>query len=139
MDSEKSIEQEKSIVVFDGVCNFCNESVNFIIQNDSNDNFRFAAYQSEAGEELSKRYNFDFKDPDTLILIEDGIVYDRSTAALRIARKLKGIYKTFYFYIIIPKPVRDYFYNLISKNRYKWFGKKDSCRIPSKEVRSKFL
>lgn len=137
MDSE--LITDKSIVVFDGVCNFCNASVNFIIKNDSKDNFRFAAYQSEAGEMLSKKYNFKFDDPETIILIEGGKAYEKSTAALRIAKKLDGIYSLLYSYIFIPKGVRDYFYKFIAKNRYKWFGKKDSCMIPSKELRAKFL
>ena len=134
MDSEKG----KAIVVFDGVCNFCNSSINFIIKNDRKDVFRFAAFQSEAGEELSKKYHFKFDDPDTIILIEDGKVYERSDAVLRVLRHI-GIYKILYLNIIVPRSIRDFFYKLIAKNRYKLFGKKDSCMVPSKEVRNKFL
>jgi len=118
--------KDKGLVMFDGVCNFCNSSINFIIRNDKTDHFRFLTLQSERGQKIIKQYNLDPENLQTVILLENGRIYTRSTAALRIAHKLKGGWKLFYGFIIIPAVVRDFFYNIISKNRYKWWGKKES-------------
>lgn len=131
--------KDKGLVMFDGVCNFCNSSINFIIRNDKTDHFRFLTLQSERGQKIIKQYNLDPENLQTVILLENGRIYTRSTAALRIARKLKGGWKLFYGFIIVPAVLRDFFYNIISKNRYKWWGKKESCMIPTPEVRQKFL
>jgi predicted DCC family thiol-disulfide oxidoreductase YuxK len=127
------------IILFDGVCNFCNSSVNFIIDRDSTNYFKFGALQSDEGHALLKKHNQSTDSFDTLMLIEDDVLYTRSTAALRIAKKLSGLWSLFYVCIIIPKFVRDPIYNLIAKNRYKMFGKKDTCRLPTPEERAKFL
>ena len=127
------------IILFDGVCNFCNFWVNFIIDRDKKDLFRFAALQSEKGQELLERFQMDSNSLDTFVLIEDKKVYTKSTAALKISRKLKGIWRSFYFLIFIPKPIRDFIYTLIAKNRYKFFGKRSTCRIPTAEEKEKFL
>ena len=129
----------KQIILFDGVCNFCNFWVNFIIDRDKKDLFRFAALQSEKGQGLLERFQMDSNSLDTFILIEDKKVYTKSTAALKISRKLKGIWRSFYFLIFIPKPIRDFIYTLIAKNRYKFFGKRSTCRIPTAEEKEKFL
>jgi predicted DCC family thiol-disulfide oxidoreductase YuxK len=127
------------IILFDGVCNFCNSSVNFIIDRDTTNYFKFGALQSDEGQVLLKKHNQRTDSFDTLILIEDDYLYTRSTAALRIAKKLSGLWPLFYVFIIIPKFLRDPIYNLIAKNRYKMFGKKDTCRLPTPEERAKFL
>ncbi len=132
-------EQQNAIILFDGVCNFCNDSVNFMIERDSKNYFRFATLQSDIAEKLANEYDFDPKNTDSIILIEDAKVYVHSTAALKIARNLDGIWSTFYVIIIVPKFIRDFFYKLFAKNRYKFFGKKDACMIPTAEVREKFL
>lgn len=129
----------QQIILFDGVCNFCNFWVNFIIDRDKKDLFRFAALQSEKGQELLERFRMDSNSLDTFVLIEDKKVYTKSTAALRISRNLMGIWKFLYFLILVPKPFRDFIYTLIAKNRYKFFGKRDTCRIPNEEDKKKFL
>lgn len=131
--------KNKQIVLFDGVCNFCNFWVNFIIERDVKDSFRFAALQSEKGQELLIKFSLSTRDFDTFILIDRDKFYTQSTAALRISRKLKGIWKVFYLLIIIPKPVRDFVYKIVAKNRYKFFGKREACRVPTEEERRKFL
>ena len=131
--------KDHQVILFDGVCNFCNYWVNFILARDKNDFFRFAALQSEAGQELLKKFNLSRTSFDTFILIDDENYFTKSTAALMIAEKLKSVVKLFYPFIFLPKPFRDYFYNLIAKNRYKFFGKREICRIPTEEERGKFF
>jgi len=127
------------IVLFDGVCNFCNNSINFIIRRDKKDLFRFAPLQSELGEELKRKYSIPEKFMDSVILIENGKVYFKTTAALRIARRLGGGWPLMYGFIIVPPFIRDIVYNIIAKNRYKWWGQRESCMIPTPEVRRKFI
>lgn len=127
------------IILFDGVCNLCNSSVNFIIDNDRRNVFKFASLQSETGSELRKKHNLSSKDIDSVILIDTDRAYIKSDAALRIAAELGGIYKVISYLRFMPGFIRDYFYDIIAKNRYNWFGKKDTCRIPSPELKSKFL
>lgn len=127
------------IILFDGVCNFCNSSVNFIIDRDSTNYFKFGALQSDEGQVLLKKHHQNTDSFDTLILIEGDALYTRSTAALRIAKKLSGLWPLFYVLLVTPKFLRDPIYNLIAKNRYKMFGKKDTCRLPTAEERAKFL
>jgi predicted DCC family thiol-disulfide oxidoreductase YuxK len=126
-----------AIILFDGVCNFCDGSVNFIIEHDKKNYFKFAPLQSEAGQRYVEK--FGLSAIDSVILVEDDKAHTHSTAALKIAKKLGGIWSLFYAFIIIPKPVRDFFYKLFAKNRYKLFGKKDECMIPTPDVRAKFL
>lgn len=129
----------KQIILFDGVCNFCNFWVNFIIDRDAADSFRFAALQSDKGQELLKKFKLNTGDFDTFILIDDEKFYKKSTAALRISKKLNGAWKIFYSLIIIPKPIRDFVYSLIANNRYKFFGKREVCRVPAEQEKNKFL
>lgn len=135
----KQIQQGKPVILFDGVCNFCNSSVNFIIEKDADDNFRFASIQSEEGKFLINWLEIDTVKNDSIILIEGEKYYLRSSAALRIAKKLKGLWKLLYVFIIIPAFIRNIFYNIVAKYRYKLFGKRESCRIPTPEERAKFL
>ncbi|MBE4910221.1 thiol-disulfide oxidoreductase DCC family protein [Bacillus luteolus] len=128
----------RRIILFDGECNFCDQSVQFIIKRDPKGDFKFASLQSETGKELLSKYNAS-KSIDSIILIEDGHCYYKSSAALRICKKLKGAWKLLYLFIILPRPLRDFFYDIIARNRYKWFGKNESCRIPSPEERKRFL
>lgn len=128
-----------NIVLFDGVCNFCDASVNFIIDRDKKNIFKFAALQSEKGQEILDYFKLPKDDFDSFVFIENDKVFKKSSAALRIAKKLGGVWKIFYPFIIIPEFIRDFFYNLIAKNRYKLFGKKDACRIPTPELKQKFL
>jgi predicted DCC family thiol-disulfide oxidoreductase YuxK len=127
------------IILFDGVCNFCNSSVNFIIDRDTTNCFKFGALQSDEGQALLKKHNQSTDSFDTLMLIEGDMFYTLSTAALRIAKKLSSPWPLCYGFIIIPKFLRDPIYNIIAKNRYKMFGMKDTCRLPTSEERAKFL
>ena len=140
-----------AIVLFDGVCNFCDSSVNFIIDHDPNGYFKFAPLQSEEGRRLANEYGFesatarsantdsDLIPIDSVILVEDGKAYTHSTGALRVVRRLGLPWSFMYAFIVVPRPVRDYFYRLFAKYRYRFFGKKDQCMIPTPEVRSRFL
>lgn len=127
------------IILFDGVCNLCNSSVNFIIDKDVSNVFKFASLQSETGTKLIKNYNLTAENIDSVILIDNDRAYIKSDAALMIAAQLGGVYKILSFMRIIPKFIRDFFYDIIARNRYRWFGKKDVCRIPTPELKSKFL
>jgi len=129
----------KPVILFDGVCNLCNASVQFIIKRDSNKNFMFSSLQSDAGQAILLQNKLENLDFDTIILLEDGIVYDKSTAILKIIRRLSGFYKLGYIFIAVPKFIRDFVYKIISNNRYKWFGKRDTCMIPTKELKLRFL
>ena len=127
------------IILFDGVCNFCSFWVNFVIKRDKNDIFRFAALQSETGEKYLKKFGLNITDPDTFVLIEGKEYFIKSTAALKVAWELKSWLKISYPLIFLPISFRDFLYDLIAKNRYKIFGKKDVCRIPTAEEKKKFI
>lgn len=126
------------IILFDGECHFCDQSVQFIIKRDPKGLFKFASLQSETGKDLLQNYHAP-EEIDSLVLIEGDFCYFKSTAALRICRNLNGAWKLLYILSIIPKPFRDLCYELIAKNRYKWFGKKESCMLPLPEERERFL
>ena len=126
-----------SIVLFDGVCNFCERSVNFIIRHDRERRFKFAPLQSEIGQELRAKYEI-AEDVDSIVLIEDDEAFTNSTAGLRIAKGLGGIWLVAYVFIIVPAFIRDFFYRLFAKYRYRLFGKKDVCMIPTPDVRERF-
>ena len=128
-----------AIILFDGECNFCNGSVNFIIERDAGRYFKFAPNQSEVGERILREYRINKAETDSVILIEDGAVYLYSTAALRIARRLDGAWSLFYAFIIVPSFIRDFFYKLFAKYRLKLFGKKDTCAMPTPELRERFI
>ena len=155
------------IVAFDGVCNLCNSTVNWIIDNDPKQQFKFVALQNierlealgydlkELGlaQNLSSAHSGSDKKTDvlqtnssdqksalrTVYLIEGQKLYQKSTAVLRICRGLSGLYPLLYLYILIPRPLRDIVYDLIAQNRYKWFGRQDHCRLPSPELKDRFL
>jgi len=133
------METNNPIILFDGVCNLCNGAVQFVIRNDKKKLFRFAALQSEAGIELSKKHKLPTDSMKTFILIENNQVYTRSTAALRVGKMLGGALALGYVFIIVPPVIRDGVYNWIAKNRYRWFGKKESCMIPTPDLRERFL
>ncbi|MDF2065388.1 DCC1-like thiol-disulfide oxidoreductase family protein [Bacillus sp. Cr_A10] len=127
-----------AIVLFDGECNFCDASVQFIIARDPKVFFQFAALQSDIGRELKIKHLIPEK-LNSVLVIEDNTVYDSSDAAIFICKHLKGLWKVFYVFKIIPKTFRDILYKFVANNRYKWFGKKESCTIPSPEMRNRFL
>ena len=129
----------ESIILFDGVCNLCNRSVQFIIRRDKNNMFRFAAIQSKAGQSLLKRFQLSPDDINSFLLIEGQRIYTRSTAALRVFRKLGGIWTFMYAFMLFPGFIRDAVYNWVARNRYKWYGKRDACMIPTADLKNKFL
>ncbi|WP_243646950.1 thiol-disulfide oxidoreductase DCC family protein [Scopulibacillus darangshiensis] len=126
------------MVLFDGVCNLCNGSVQFIIKRDPKGYFKFASLQGEAGKELIKGYGIP-ENSDSFILIKDGEWYSKSSAALRVCRHLKGFWKLLYIVRFIPRQIRDHVYDIVARNRYKWFGKSESCMIPDPKLKDRFL
>ena len=135
-----NVEQSKKIILFDGVCNLCNNSVQFVIKRDVNDIFQFAALQSETGKRLLTERNIDTQEVDSIILIEPNIAYyTKSTAALEIGKHLKGLKAISSILLWLPEALRNIVYDFIARNRYKWYGKKDNCMIPSEELKSKFI
>lgn len=130
----------KKIILFDGVCNLCDSSVQFIIKRDKNDVFRYAALQSETGEKLLAERNIDSNEIDSIILIEPNVAYyTKSTAALEIGKNLKGLRTISSILLWLPESFRNIVYDFIAKNRYKWYGKKTDCMIPTEELKSKFI
>lgn len=127
------------VALFDGVCNLCSFSVQFIIKRDRAGRFRFASLQSEVGKELAAQHGIDAEALKSIVLIEGETAYQCSTAALRIIRHLDGAWKGLYAFIVIPKFIRNPVYNWISRNRYRWFGRHAECWIPTPELRDRFL
>ena len=127
------------VILFDGVCNLCNASVQFIINRDKKQIFRFAALQSQFGQKVVDSFNLSDKKIDSVILLENNSVKIKSDAALRIAKQLGGIYSLLYVFIILPKFFRNSVYDFIARNRYSWFGKNESCMIPTPELKRLFI
>lgn len=132
-------QQDHPVILFDGVCNLCTGSVQYVIKHDPARIFRFASLQSSFAQKILSKFNLPANDFNSFILYENDRVYTRSTAALRVAGKLKGFVKLLYGFMIIPKFVRDVVYNLIARNRYGWFGKKETCWLPTPELKTLFL
>ncbi|SRR5690606_6485831 len=135
------LEPGKKIILFDGVCNLCNSSVQFVIKRDKKDIFRFAPLQSEIGKKMVEERGIDTSTVDSIILVEPNIAYyTKSSAAIEIANDLGGIWQILnVFTYILPVSVRDWIYDFIARNRYKWFGKKEECMIPTPEMKAKFI
>ena len=131
--------KENPVVLFDGLCNFCEGSVRFIIERDPKGAFRFASLQSEFGKKLATDHGANPEALNTMMLVEGEKLYMRSTAALRIARRLRFPWFLAAVFLVVPPFIRNGVYNIVSKNRYKWFGKKDACMIPTPEIRERFL
>lgn len=130
---------EPAIVLFDGVCNLCDATINFVIDRDPNGRFRFASLQSEVAQQLLQELAFSQRSLDSIVLIESGSYYTQSTAVLRIARHLPGVWPFLYSFIIVPAPIRDYVYSWVARNRYRWFGQSQTCRVPTPELQARFL
>ncbi|WP_067148031.1 thiol-disulfide oxidoreductase DCC family protein [Pseudotamlana agarivorans] len=132
--------KHKQLILFDGVCNLCDSSVKYVIKHDKDNRFMFAALQSEIGKKIIKAYNIDTEKTDSILLYspEKGISY-KSTAALKVALKLGFPRNLMGVFLIVPAFIRNAVYDFIAKNRYKWYGKKDSCMIPTPELKAKFL
>ncbi len=129
----------RNIVIFDGVCNFCNGAVNFIIKRDPEGVFAFTPMQSDLAKELMEKHQIFNVGIDTFLLIKDGQCFIFSSAALEIAKDLTGFWYLFNILKLIPAPVRDFFYKLFARNRYKLFGRKEHCMVPTTAIRSRFV
>jgi predicted DCC family thiol-disulfide oxidoreductase YuxK len=134
-----SHEREPAIVLFDGVCNFCNSSVNFLLRRDRTGVFRFAALQSEVGRRLLAENGFQGHDLASMVLIDGGTVATKSTAALEAARRLPGLWPMAGLLLLVPRRLRDWAYDAFAARRYRWFGKREVCMVPTAEMRSRFL
>lgn len=127
------------VILFDGLCNLCSASVTFIMDRDPEAVFRFAPLQSDVGQALTAQCGIDTAQVDSIVLVEGDRCFVRSTAALHIARRLDGLWPVLYALIAIPEALRDVVYDIIAVNRYRWFGKKETCRLPTPEDRARFL
>ena len=127
------------IILFDGVCNLCNGLVKFIIKHDPKARFKFASLQSDAGQALLEKHKLSAKDFDSIIYLQDTSYYVKSSAVLHILKDMKGIWQLLYLTIITPSPIRDFAYSIIAKYRYKIFGKRTVCMIPTPDVKSRFI
>lgn len=136
----QDLPKDKKIILFDGVCNLCDASIQYIIKHDNADVFRFVALQSELGQKVLKHIGINPIHIDSIVLYEPGIAYYyKSTAALQIAKGLKGIFTVATVFQILPTGFRDLIYEYVAKNRYQWYGKKKSCLVPTPALKSKFL
>ncbi len=131
--------KHKTILLFDGYCNLCNSSVQFVLKHEKKEELYFTSLQSEAGIEILKHYSIDVNKVDSLVLIEYNKAYIKSSAALRATKYLKGLYPLLFSFIIVPAFIRNFVYDFIARNRYKWYGKSDTCMIPDKQVSHRFL
>ncbi|GIO38053.1 hypothetical protein J41TS12_29140 [Paenibacillus antibioticophila] len=139
MKKSPPLKQERSIVLFDGVCHLCLAAVRFIIDRDPSGRFAFASLQSDTAARLLGRALPEGEAPSTIILVENGSCYTQSTAALRIARRLRFPWPALYVFIVLPSPIRDVIYNFTAARRYRWFGKDTACMVPTPEIRSRFI
>ncbi len=130
---------DRPIILFDGVCNLCNNAVQFVIKHDANDKFLFASLQSDTGQKLLQKLELPDKDFNSFILLQHDIVYTQSTAALKVVQQLNGGWKLLYGFMIVPPFIRNALYRLIANNRYKWFGKLNECMLPTPALQKRFL
>jgi predicted DCC family thiol-disulfide oxidoreductase YuxK len=127
----------RAVLLFDGVCTLCNGFVQFVIQRDPAGRFQFATLQSDAARRLLQAAPQPV--PDTLVLVENGRVFLRSTAALRVVRGLRFPWPLAFVLVVVPRPLRDWVYDIVARNRYRWFGRRDVCMVPTPELRARFL
>ena len=131
--------KQKSILLFDGVCILCNGAIQFVITRDRKNKFMFASLQSASGQDLLLKFGLNISNFDSFVLVTNEHYYTKSTAALKVAQELGGMWQMLYIFIIVPKFIRDGIYDFVSRNRYKWFGKKDHCMLPTPALKEKFL
>ena len=129
----------EKIILFDGVCNLCNETVKFVIQRDRQEIFKFAPLQSAFGQQVLKENGLDLNDFNSFIYLRDGKLIQKSTAALEMAKDLKHMWQLLYVFILVPRPIRDFVYSFIAQNRNRIFGMHESCMIPDKPIQHRFI
>jgi predicted DCC family thiol-disulfide oxidoreductase YuxK len=127
------------VVLFDGVCNLCNASVLFVIDRDPRGRFLFAPLQSAEAERLLRARRYEGAELDSVLLVDGARVHARSTAALKVARHLRGAWPLLAAFLLVPRPIRDVVYDWVARNRYRWFGRRDACRVPTAALRSRFI
>ncbi|MGZ0052952.1 thiol-disulfide oxidoreductase DCC family protein [Brevibacillus gelatini] len=138
--ASESLQHPDYLLLFDGVCHLCNSAVQFILKRDPSGSIHFASLQSEKAKQLLSRYSYDPSELSTVVLIAHGRLYTKSDAILRVARKLSGAWPLcFYLGRLFPRPFRDFAYDWVAKNRYRWFGKQEQCMLPTAEIKSRFL
>lgn len=130
---------QKPVIFFDGLCNLCNGAVQFALRHEKNDAFRYTALQGQYAKKTLAQFKVNPKQLNSILLIDNGKLYFKSTAALRITKKFKGLWPALYLFILVPAFIRNWVYDIIAKNRYKWFGKKESCWVPTPALKAKFL
>ena len=130
---------QSPIIFFDGVCNLCNNFIQLIIRNDRKEKFLFCTIQSDFARNFFLENKFSSQDSDSVILYMDGTFYTKSSAALRIAKSMNGLWPIFWIFITIPSPIRNWVYDFVAKNRMKWFGRRSECIVPSTENKKRFL
>lgn len=130
---------DQRIILFDGVCNLCHSLVTFIIRRDKNAKFSFASIQSEKGQQLLQYHGLPTNDLKSFVYIEGDKCYTKSTAALHVCKRLDKFYPLLFIFIVIPKPLRDLVYRYVADNRYKWFGEKQECMLPTNDLKKRFL
>lgn len=133
------MQSDEKIVLFDGYCNFCNSTVQFILKREKNKKIKFCALQSDTGKNILNQFHLNTPSIDSIVFVEHDIAYTKSDAALRISKHLKGLYPMLYGFIIVPKFIRNWVYDFIAKNRYQWFGKSESCFVPTEQQKNRFL
>ena len=133
------MQHNRAIILFDGVCHLCTSTVQFIIKRDPNGYFTFASLQSEIGRQLLEEHGLQPDALDTFVLVEGSRCFTRSDAALRVAKHVSGCWSLVRVLSLIPKPVRDWGYTVIARNRYRWFGRRETCMIPSRDILDRFL
>lgn len=139
-NSQSSTPKAQSpVLLFDGVCNLCNATVQFVIRQDPEGIFQFASLQSEAGQAFLKKFKLPTDELNTVVLVDDDKAYTRSDVVLQISKKLGGWWRLMQLFYIVPRPVRNVVYDWIARNRYRWFGKKDECWLPTPELKRRFL
>ena len=131
--------ESENILLFDGICNLCNGAVRFVIKRDPDRKFKFAALQSVTGMQWLAKFGLPVEGADSFVLVQRNRVYLRSSAVLRVLKEIGGIWKLFYVFMIIPKPIRDFFYNLVARSRYRIFGKQEFCMVPTPDLQDRFL
>ena len=134
-----SVSEVKPIIFFDGVCNLCNGAVLFVIRHDKSARFTFVSLQSTFGQEKLKQFGLSSDQLNTIVLLSKGQIFTKSSAALEISKNLDGLWPAFYFFKIVPRFIRNFFYDFIAQNRYRWFGKQDACMIPTPELKARFI
>ena len=127
------------VIFFDGVCNLCNAAVQFVIEHDADSTFKFTALQGEYAKKMLPEFDVDTSKINSIILVQNSKLYTKSSAALIIAKKLNGLLPLLYVFIIVPKFIRDWIYDIVAKNRYKWWGRQESCWLPTPELKSRFF